>query len=47
MIGKDWRRFRTVEHEFKWALLATMNVMQYFFYQSSLAYESADKKIKA
>lgn len=47
MIGQVWRKFRNVKYESKWTLLGTFNVMQFFFYRSSLAYETEQTKAEA
>ncbi|TNV81339.1 hypothetical protein FGO68_gene7848 [Halteria grandinella] len=43
-IGQQWRRYNTVKRETKWGLVGTFNVMQFFFYHSSQAFDTPAKK---
>ena len=47
MIGERWTSYKTVVTEKKWALIGTFNVMQFFFYNASLAFQSPQLKKSA
>ena len=47
MIGKSWRQYRELKLNPQWTFIATFNVMQFFFYNSSQAFVDGASKAKA
>ncbi len=44
MIGKLWKQYKEIKSEPEWSLTSTFNVMQCFFYLSSLAFKGPNEK---